>query len=203
MTGQTAMVQPIALLRAGCHEDAVTAAALASVRAYLNTAGDPAWAVWLDHRFAKTVRRARRGPFTAVAPMSASRVHVGDAEALGFIPCTYGDMLPALSKMQVEGTELPRTGWSDPVGDRPLLIINEGVAMSTGKTCAQAAHGLLTWCLRQSAAVIDAWVHAGAPVDVHGYPQQRFTILASTAAVTISDAGFTEITPGTMTVAVA
>lgn len=207
MSGQTDFVQPIALLRAGTHEDAVRAVALASVTAYVQTSDDPAWHPWITRRFAKSVRRARPGPFAQVEALAAAQATVGEARALAFLPTTYDDLDPTVAKMQVAATELPRAGWAPVPAQRtslnPLVAINEEAAvMSTGKTAAQAAHGLFGWYLRLPAADRATWVDRGQPFDVIGLKGDNFAAMAATALVTIADAGFTEIKPGTETVAV-
>lgn len=198
-------VQPIALLRSGTHEDAVRAVALASVMAYALHPEEPQWDRWLSGPFAKSVRRAKkRGPFEAVAAISAARVHVGEAEAAAFIPTTYPEMDPALAKLQVSGTNFERTGrWVAPaVEGGPRMFVNESLGMSTGKTAAQAAHGLFAWYERLDYDRRTAWVEAGAPFSLTSVPEDQFTGVANDAYVLIEDAGRTEIKKDSATVAV-
>lgn len=228
--GSTRYVQPIMVLRAGTHEDAVRAVALASVLAWVNTGGEDVlgakstavttsrtdgcgdqvpdlvadhWAAWMAGRFAKSVRRAKVGQFTTLAPLAAAVVEIGDAKAAAFAPTTYPDMLPALSKLQVSGTDFERTAWADsPDGSGPQVLINEGLNMSTGKTAAQAAHGLFAWFMRLDVQQRRAWVGQECPLSVTGMPTDRFATEAQRAQVLIRDAGFTEIEPGSATVSV-
>jgi peptidyl-tRNA hydrolase len=205
MPGQTEFVQPIALLRAGTHEDAVAAVAHASVTAYANTIEDAAWTPWVKRRFAKTVRRARATPFAQVEHLAAAKSVVGEAQALAFLPTTYDAMDPLLSRMQVAGTELPRRGWAPaakPHASRPLVAINEGIEMSTGKAAAQAAHGLFAWFLTLTPDGQSAWTAARSPFEVTGLPTSAFEDAAAQTRLVISDAGFTEIPSGSRTIAV-
>lgn len=203
-TGSTRFVQPIALLRSGCHEDAVKAVALASVLAYVHTGDAPAWESWLDGRFAKSVRRAKAGQFAALTPDAASVVEVGAAKAAAFIPSTYEDLDPTLAKLQVSGTDFERSGtWErSPHEGGPWLLVNDGLGMTTGKAAAQAAHGLFVWFLNASADLRRWWIADGCPFAVEGVPATEFAKASQNAQVTINDAGFTEIEPGSATVIV-
>lgn len=202
--GSTRFVQPIAVLRAGCHEDAVKAVALASVLAYVNTGDDPAWGQWLTSRFAKSVRRAKAGQFAALAPGAAAVVQIGEAKAAAFIPSTYEDLDPALSKLQVSGTDFDRSEqWRKaPEEGWPWLLVNEGLGMTTGKTAAQTAHALFVWFLQTDENTRSRWAAEGFPFTVEGVSGDDFVKSAKNARVTINDAGFTEIEPGSATVLV-
>lgn len=205
MVESDSRVQPIVLLRAGTHEDAVRAVALASVTAYLQTADDPAWTDWLAARFTKTVRRAKAGLFAQITPLAAAHATVGEAQALALVPVSYDEMADSVRKCQVAGTELPRLGWPQANGHGPLhpqIAINEDLGMSTGKTAAQAAHGLFAWFLRLADADRAAWLAQGAPFGLTGLDKAAFAEHARDARVIINDAGFTEVTPGSATVIV-
>jgi peptidyl-tRNA hydrolase len=203
-TGSTRFVQPIMLQRSGSHEDAVTAAALASVLAYTATAEDPSWEPWIGGRFAKSVRRAKPNQFAAIAPRAVRVVEIGEAKAAAFLPSTYSDLDPALAKLQVSGTEFDRSGtWpSAPEEGGPWLLVNGSLEMSTGKTAAQVAHGLFAWYLSVNTDRRAQWLAEQAPATVSVVTGPEFATSAQNAVVTINDAGFTEIAPGSATVVV-
>lgn len=189
-------VQPIVLARSGCHEDAVRCAAEASVAAFDACPDLPEWGLWLSGPFTKTVRRARPAEYEkARACGAAAEVGHGDARALGFRPVPADALPRPIGRLQVSGTELPRRGWPNPNPDCRLLVaVNETLTMSTGKTAAQAAHGLFA-----------ARLHAGRPLPPAafiGVDRDRFDDLAARAIIVIRDAGRTEIAPHSPTIAV-
>lgn len=212
MSGYTGLLQPIVVRRTGTHEDMVTAAARASVAAWLSCPEDPAWEPWLAGSFGKSVRRARPVEVEKAREFMVASVAVGEAEAFAGLPVTREDMPAPVRKMQVAGTDAPRAGWPVPVllGEErrpvgPWMSINLGAQMTTGKTCAQAAHGLLGWALRQDRDRLDVWVADGMPVNIAEYGTKQFDSLvkfAPSSAVIIRDAGHTEVAPGTTTVLV-
>lgn len=196
------LVQAIAIEKnAGSHEDVVRAVALASVLAWILTPEDPRWKAWLAGRFTKSVRRGTAGQIAAAQEDAKAIVGCGEAVAYGFIPSTYEDMSKPLSKMQVSGSEFERSGQWIVESEGPAVWINSDIEMSTGKTAAQAAHGLFAWVLRLSDEERDHWVENGTPVTFLEVPAKEIKALAKLeSAVPIVDAGFTEIDPGTMTV---
>ena len=202
-------VQPI-LLRVdkedpAAHRDAVAAAALACVLAYARRESGEAWEEWVNGRFTKTVRRAGPKAFAKLSTGAPSgTVVIGGAEAAAFEPQRYEDMPRALRSLQVSGTQLPP---GDPVPaspGKPLIVLNQDLAMSTGKAAAQAAHALLAWYLDLAPEQAGAFA-ADPGAAVTEVPAERFRELASVpgAGPLIVDAGLTEIDPGSATAFVA
>jgi len=194
-------VQPIVVSRTGTHEDAVTAAAQASLRAYLCDPDDPRWQAWLAGAFTKTVRRAKPTQVAALRAQATVAVQQGQTVALGFPPCTYAELAPSIAKLQVSGTELERVGWggNDRMA-RLCLVVNGSLGMSTGKTAAQAAHALFAWYLQADHVQRFWWVQVDMPLHITGVSQAEFDRFVSQAEVVITDAGRTETAPGTATV---
>ena len=212
-------VQPIMLRRTGTHEDAVTAAAAASVTAYANDPTNPAWDIWLAQPFAKSVRRAKPAVFARLAADAPAVVDYGPehAAAAAYAPIPADSLPRELAKLQVSGTDLPREGWEPmphtPRG--PILITDEDLPLTTGKACAQAAHALFAWTLRNHGQRtitewltrkpstfrddLAAWHAAGSPFHVTAVPHDVFLNMTERAPVVIRDAGRTEIEPGTVT----
>lgn len=195
------LVQPIAVARSGSHEDLIAAVASASLDAYLDHGDDPAWDQWLNGRFTKSVRRATASQLAAVAPLALAVVQRGDAVAYGFAPMPYSEYPGPIRKMQVQGTERPRSGnWAD--FGSPSLVLNGGLEMSTGKAAAQAAHGLWIWWLTATITERQEWEASGRPLSVCEYDSEAFRRTLQITDVVVRDAGLTEVEPGTVTVAV-
>jgi peptidyl-tRNA hydrolase len=177
--------------------------ALASVLALVATPEEPAWEAWLAHRWTKTVRRGTGPQLEAAAPFSASCVVVGAARAYGFVPCTYEDLAAPLVKMQVAFFERDRVGDLDDPGQGPVLSVNPTVEMSTGKTAAQAAHGIFRWWVARSPDARRVWLDADHPLHVRTeLTPEGWADELRRAESTINDAGLTEIERGALTVAV-
>lgn len=213
MSGYTGLLQPIVVRRTGSHEDMVVAAARASVAAWMSCPDDPAWEPWLAASFGKTVRRARPVEVEKAREFMLASVAVGEAEAFAGLPATRENLPAPVRKMQVEGTNAPRVGWPKPALRGmdtggvavPWMSINLGAQMTTGKTCAQAAHGLLGWALRQDFEVLTSWAAAGMPFNADEFEQEKFENFVKHArsdAIVIQDAGHTEVEYGTTTVLV-
>lgn len=203
------LIQPIIVRRSGTHEEMVEAVARASVAAWLSDPTNPAWAPWLAASFGKTVRRARPAEVEKCREWFVASAAVGEAEAFACLPVPTDDMPAPIRKLQVSGTDAERKGWPlPPAPDRPTgpwLSINLGAAMSTGKTAAQAAHGVFAWALKQSPEQLDAWQAEGLPFTVGEAPPDQFDSFrahAPSTSILIQDAGHTEVTPGTATVLV-
>jgi hypothetical protein len=209
----TEWVQPILLARAGTHEDAIEAAARASVLAFRDDydTGNPAWAAWLADRFTKTVRRASTSHFTLAGDEATGHAESGDAAAVAYPPVQYQSLPHLVRKSQVQGTDYERTGWTtwtDAPGEHepsdifPILVLNPVVAdaMSTGKTAAQAAHATFAFMVLLDPQARTTWLNNDAPFQIVQAPDAAsFDLFATRARVAITDAGLTEIAPGTTT----
>lgn len=210
------LVQPIVLLvdktSPASNLDGIRAAAVASViRFATHTSPDEAWDEWLDGPFTKSVRRADAKTFHKLAAAHTSplgghptnAVSFGTAQALAFAPSTYADMPKALTRLQVSGTTLPDTEPVDgtAASGAPEIVLNAGLAMSTGKAAAQAAHALFAWFLDQADNGRDTWLLNGCPLTVGFEETDPFIARAATAvqASLIVDNGLTEIDPGSPT----
>jgi peptidyl-tRNA hydrolase len=198
------LVQPIAVAKAGTHEDVVLAVARASVLAWLDSQECCRWEEWLAGRFTKSVRRGTPAKIDVIASQgyAVCRVALGQAVAVGCVPMTYDEMPEELRKLQVAELERERTGdWGSNIRG-PLVSINGAVEMSTGKTAAQVAHGLFAFMLKRSETYRDLWRADDMPIRVEVADELRWKMATAAAVVSITDAGFTEIEPGTSTVVV-
>jgi peptidyl-tRNA hydrolase len=106
-------------------------------------------------------------------------------------------------------TDPPR-GPAPPPGDGPLLryVVPAGVLRTTGKAMAQAGHAALE-CVHElggsAPGAFAAWREAGCPGEVRtaadgDWERVRAHALDG-AGVVVSDAGLTQVAPGTETVA--
>lgn len=196
-------VQPIAV-KPSTHFETVSAVAIASnlMFAGADRSSEP-WASWLKQSYGKNVRNIRR-PAEALRldTMEGDRVEftVGHATAYAFLPMEYTAFPSPLKKLQVTGLELPRTGtvYGVPGDVIPQIMISEHLSMTTGKTAAQASHGLMLWLLKQDSVTIRRWSRApGLSLHVADLGA------VCGPSVTVVDKGHTELAPNTATVRVA
>lgn len=207
-------IQPIVLLvdrsDPASHQDAIAASALASVLSFEHSLASgesmtPWWA-WMDEGHGKSVRRAKPGPFSAITKDHPGIAQVGKAAAAAFAPVDAAAMPAPLARLQVSGTQLPQ-GPLLPLTDSPApaIILNAGLGMSTGKSCAQAAHALMNWYLAAPVPARAAWAAAGYSVRVYEASTSRFASLSRMAAAgtLVHDHGRTEIAAGSATAFIA
>ena len=209
------LVQPVVLLRSGSHEDAIRCVAEASLRAYVAAPDLHEWQEWLSGIFTKTVRRAKPAEYEKAKGAGALvEVCHGDARALAFAPYPADALTGPIARLQVSGTELPRLGWGDRLGNEHVFVaINNDLDMSTGKAAAQAAHALWGIWLQLKEHDREHWVAddlvfrlesvdgenlalgkmMGAVLEVFGAE------LGARAYVAVHDAGRTEVEPGSLT----
>ena len=161
----------------------------------------PAFATWLDGRFRKVVRRARGAHWHAAGELPGVTVSVGTAVVRAFPPAPAAALPKALTRLQVGGTDLvDDSPPPPPPPDAARLWLNPGLAMSTGKAAAQVGHAsMLLWSALGPEAQA-SWRGAGYPLAVRVAEPRQWGNLASGAAVEVTDGGFTEIEPGSVTV---
>lgn len=206
MTDKNAPVQQIIVAdECETHENAVFRAAIASAGAYkiqrLYGALPGEWDQWVKGRFTKVVRHTTAKKLKKLAQVHSGFVYGEDEPtAIAFAPSFPDALSKDISKLRVSGFDLPRSGLWPAVSDRrsPEVFINANVDMTTGKTCAQVAHGLVAWAIKQT----DETLLTMNPVTPWLEDISNFSDTAAKAQIVITDAGFTEITPGTSTVAV-
>ncbi|MEO5875576.1 MAG: peptidyl-tRNA hydrolase [Streptosporangiaceae bacterium] len=154
---------------------------------------------WEDGRIRKLTRRARGARWEALQSLPGLTVEHQGAQVRAFPPGPVDAAPPEIAKLQVAGTDLEHGETRVP--DRPyaVLVLNPDAAMSTGKAAAQSGHAahLLFRGLRPVDR--EAWLAAGAPV--HLLRAAPWSEAVARADVTVRDAGFTEVEPGTMTAA--
>lgn len=123
------------------------------------------------------------------------------ASVIVFAPMRASAQPASLRRLQVSGLSLDRAVWKAPATGPILRVtIDQGVEMTTGKAVAQAGHAvqLAFRCLDD--ARYARWASAGFHVDV-SFGDIDGMSMAAQPDVTVTDAGFTEVRPGTRTCA--
>lgn len=194
------------------------AAAAAAIAVCLDPRAEPEgeWhapvSAWIDARIRKVSRRARGAHWEAVQSLPGVTVTVDGASVRALVPDVVADMPKEITRLQISGSELP----ADEPGPVPdgaaILWLNPKVTMTAGKAAAQVGHAsmLLAAALRADGredffadwkdfrcAVrtpsLREWMSLHPGDDPANAWRQR-------QVVAVRDAGFTEVTPGTVTV---
>lgn len=208
------LVQPIVVTATGSHEETVRAVAAASALASVHL-DSPAWTPWLEHSFAKTVRRVKNlnrlwrvsddmralghgsfeyscgGPFAGTAGVYAK----------AFAPLPAAELPKPVSRLWVSGFDRERSGcWPEMLVHADVMVVlNGGIPMTTGKAAAQAAHALTGWLLAADGEARDRFVTGQSSFRLVEEPTDVFDRLWPHAAAAIADAGHTEVAPGSRT----
>ncbi len=191
------LVQPILVPRSGSHEHIVAAVGTASLLAYLTDPGDPRWNRWLQSAPAKTVRRVKGQSHITQVRQWAQEVGAAHAHICGVLalaPLSYDEMPKRVRGSQVNGIDYPRVGSSECKPSGAGIEVLTLVSLSTGKAAAQVAHAVWGWHRTDPQWEPAAGFHLSfvTPAELGEAAQSR-------AGVTVYDAGFTEVDPGTLT----
>lgn len=190
--------------------DALEAAAAASVSTWLATEsacdarGESTGLIakWQDGP-RKIVRRARGPMWRQASALADTKVSVGSAEVLGFKVGEAGDTPELLRGMQVSGLELnDLEGPREAVGGFPIIWLNPCLTMTTGKAMAQAGHGAVLAWERAGEPARTKWLMSGLKLSVRTAPIPLWPALVDHCPL-VTDGGYTEVTPGSITAAVA
>lgn len=167
--------------------------------------GEGEWAVamrdWQNAKIRKVVRRARGAEWRRAAALPGITV-TGTAAVVRVFPPVPVDEVPKdLAKLQVAGTDLEEPEeLPAPADGVPVLWVNPGLTMSTGKTMAQVGHGAhLAW-FDLSDVARKAWREADFALAVRTATPAHWKDLLASGLPIVHDAGFTEIDPGSRTV---
>ncbi len=181
------------------------ARAVLAILADERSAGEGEWAEamrsWQDARIRKVVRRARGAEWRRAETLPGITVTGAGAEVRVFPPVPLDAVPKDLAKLQVTGTD-----FEDPEDlpalepGIPVLWINPGLTMSSGKAMAQCGHAAhLAW-LALSVAGRKEWVAADFALAVRTATHARWKELLTSGLPVVQDAGFTEVAPGSRTV---
>lgn len=130
----------------------------------------------------------------------------GTARVRAYPPAPLRPLPRELSRLQVGGTEFPRTdesGDTDDSGDSAadaivIVEVDPGLQMSTGKTAAQVGHAVQAVLDEAPDDVLAAWRAADYAIDVCVPTQAQWAV--NERPVSIVDAGLTELSGPTETV---
>lgn len=156
---------------------------------------------WYGARIRKVTRRARNVHWDRVQDLPGVTATVGDASARALVPTPVDAVPPAVGKLQIGGTELPAETPGPVDGDVPVIWVDADLGMTVGKTAAQVGHGSMLLAAVLGADAAWEWARDGFPLQVREVPRGMLPGTGE-ADVVVHDAGFTEITPGSETVAV-
>jgi hypothetical protein len=178
------------------------AAAAAALAVCLDPRAEPGgeWAepvaAWVGARIRKIARRARGAHWAAVQELPGVTWTVGDAEVRALVPGPVDETPKIVSRLQIGGTDLEPDEPGPPPPDGPVIWVNAGLQMSTGKAAAQVGHASMLFAASRGLTAVPAF----AVRDAAGEHWAALCAAAERgAAVAVRDAGFTEVAPGSMT----
>lgn len=194
------------------HQAALHASAQAVVGllAHPDSAPDGPWHAplrrWSDGWIRKVVRRARTIRWTETIALPGVTAEVAGAEVRALLPHPVSEPPATVAKLQVSGLDLVADPeWDvEPAGDPVLtILLAPGLALTTGKACAQVGHAAQLALLELDETTVGEWVTAGFPLHVReaDRPTWRDILGGRRSAAVVHDAGFTEVAPGTLTCA--
>lgn len=165
-----------------------------------------AYAAWMDARMRKIARRARGSHWRAALEVPGMSAEVGGCEARACVPAPVDEVDPRLARLQIGGTDLERDQPAPPQPGVPIVWIDAALEMTVGKAAAQVGHGIMLLIAAMDRQRLDSWISQGGPVAVREAGPDRWRALSARAAAgaagvaAVVDAGYTEVTPGSLTV---
>ncbi len=170
---------------------------------------------WVAGRIRKVARRARGAHWRAVTELPGISVENRRAQVRALVPWPVADTPRTVTRLQVGGTDVPADDPGPPPGGVPVLWLAPTPVMTTGKAAAQVGHAsmLLAALLAADgqAAELDRWAVEGYRCAVRTASAPQWAGLAvgqrpdrawrERGMLVVRDAGFTEVAPGTVTVA--
>lgn len=168
---------------------------------------------WYGARIRKLSRRARNIGWQRAQLAPGVTVEVDGAQARALVPTPVDEVYPEVAKLQISGTDLPyddselhnlavqKSDCGEKTFPPPVVWVDKNLHMSVGKVAAQVGHGSMLYAATLSPEEAWAWAQTGYELDVKEVPREQWPEPAQ-RAVEVQDAGFTEIAPGSITVAV-
>ena len=176
---------------------------LADERAAAGGEWHDAVAEWSEVRIRKIVRRGRASAWERAQEVPGVTVERDGAEVRAFVPGRMASAPKALSKLQIQSSPLDEPERIDALPELAAgtmaIAVTPAVEMSWGKQAAQCAHAaqLLWWAADEER--LAAWDAADRPISIVLATPELWASLDERAEVSVHDAGFTEIPPGTNT----
>jgi peptidyl-tRNA hydrolase len=170
---------------------------------------------WLAGRIRKVARRARGARWAAVAELPGVTVDNRGAQVRALLPWLVTETPHVVTRLQVGGTDLPPDEAGPPPDGVPVLWLVPEPLMMVGKAAAQVGHATVLLAARLAADgrrdELEGWAAGGYRCAVRtASPAQWAELVTSTHpeqawklrdVLVVRDAGFTEVPPGTPTVA--
>ena len=205
----TSLVQPIMVAKTGTHLDTITAAAMSSVMSQIrNQEKQDIWREWLGGTFTKSVRRAGVNDFDKIISWSEengvipAEFSIGESRALALPPMAYDNYPKVVRKLQVSGTDFPRTDHDVNKGlIETDLTIYLDASLTTGKAAAQAAHAMWIGTLRLRLIRAEALARYSVKIKLVR-PSDLPDLAEESNALAVVDSGLTEVAPNTLTAVV-
>lgn len=180
--------------------------------------GGPWWPEvqpWLAGRIRKVARRARGAHWVAVTELPGVTVERRGAQVRALLPWLVTETPRSVTRLQVGGTDLPPDDASSAPDRLPVLWLTPQPLMTVGKAAAQVGHATVLLAARLVAegrlAALQSWAAGGFHCAVRTAGPAQWAQLTATkrpdhawtehGILFVCDAGFTEVPPGTITVA--
>lgn len=156
---------------------------------------------WVAGRIRKVARRARGAQWEAVQSLPGVTITVDGASVRSLLPVLVTETPREVAKLQISGSDLP-VDEPGPVPDGArLLYVNPRVEMSAGKLAAQVGHASMLLAPTLSETELKAWAALDYRCAVRTPSTEEWdSLVARGDVVSVRDAGFTEVEPGTTTV---
>jgi peptidyl-tRNA hydrolase len=130
-------------------------------------------------------------------------VTVSGVEARAFVPCPVDAIPEAVARLQLQAFDLDDPAplpVVDPVPGGPLVVsICPDPVLPTGKAAAAAGHAAQLARMRMPADRVAGWAGTGFAVVVEHPGADRWIEVLWDAPVVVADAGYTVVSPGTVT----
>jgi peptidyl-tRNA hydrolase len=137
-------------------------------------------------------------------------VEIDGAEARALVPGRVVDTPKEVGRLQISGSELPPDEPGPEPAGLPLLLLNPEAPMTVGKAAAQVGHATMILGSLLEPVELASWTARGYRCAVRTPSVERWKDLRPGSdparawrrrgVITVRDAGFTEVDPGTVTV---